>query len=289
MEQKAGKATVHLLTQDFAFDAANKNRMDGPYQQRQEVTIPADLTPQNKWFMFEGPVLENDKVAYRYYADSRHRFDVYGKTVADIVMDTVSWKYHDIMNWGSDILKVGNSLGIGSPGIYYQDTVYTFSDYERKQLRIVDEGNGAAVLQTDFTGLRIGEHQFDLTHLWRLLPGRYDAEVELTVKDGELPEGAHFVTGIVKHLPEATSGTVHGHTYVMNWGKQSYHKELMGMAVLADAAYGPQAADDALSHLLIMTNAPATVKYRMLSVWERDQSQTKDAAGFQQMVADAAQ
>ncbi|MFT6000415.1 MAG: hypothetical protein ACI81P_002876 [Neolewinella sp.] len=278
-----------LLTQKAPFDVANKNKVDGPYQPNQIITVPSDLTPQNKWIMFEGPVLENDKVAYRYYADSRHRFDIYGKKVSDLVMDTVSWQYHDLMDWGSDILKVGNSLGLGSPAIYYMDSVYTLSNCDTKTIEVMQTGGSRSQIRTTFKGLLIGGKALDIVQDWSIEAGDYYSTIDLSMSYGELPEGMHFATGIVSHLPEITSGSANGFDYLMNWGTQSYHEEGLGMAVMAKSEYSPKAVEDELSHLLVFKNAPEKVSYRFMAVWEQDQSGTKNATSFKSMVEAAAE
>ncbi len=280
-------AQALLLTQPFAYDAEDKNRVSAAYQANEQLVVPADLAPQNKWIMFEGPVLENDKIAYRYYADSRHRFDIYGKTVSDLVMDTISWKYHDIMNWGSDILKVDNSLGMGSPGIWYQDSVYTLSDCAEKQIEVISTGTATALVRTTFKGLKVGEETFDLIQDWSLTTGNYWSQIDLRVVDGALPAGMAFATGIVKHLPEIMTSEENGFVCAYNWGTQSYHEEEMGMAVMASSDYAPRQVDDELSHLLVFENAPAAVTYRFMAIWERDQSGTRGAEGFKEMVVAA--
>lgn len=277
-----------LLTQDFAFDAADKNKVTGTYKSHKSITVPADLTPQNKWIMFEGPVLENDKVAYRYYADSRHRFDIYGKKVSDLVMDTVSWKYHDIMDWGSDILKVGNSLGMGSPAIYYEDKVYALENAEKKTIEVVESGADQSMIRTSWTGLEVAGEKIDLVQDWSIAAGDYHSTIHLYVPGGQLPEGMKFATGIVSHLPDATSGTAGNCTYLMNWGKQSYHEEQLGMAVFADNAFKPMTTKDDLSHLLVLEGGADGATYGFMAVWEQDQSGTKNAAGFKTMVEAAA-
>ncbi|OAV43130.1 hypothetical protein A3850_000855 [Lewinella sp. 4G2] len=278
-----------LLTQPVAFDASDANRVEGAYVSQEKLTVPSDLSPQNKWIMFEGPVLENDRVAFRYYADSRHRFDIYGKSVSDLVMDTVSWNYHDIMDWGSDILKVGNSLGLGSPAIYTGGEVYALSDCEVKTIEVVESGGDLSLIRTTFKGLKVEGEQFDLVQDWSIAPGDYYSTIELYLPSGEeLPEGMQFATGIVSHLPEATFGQAGDYSYLMNWGKQSYHKEQLGMAIVADTDYAPKQVTDPLSHLMVFENAPQRVSYRLIAVWERDQSGTKDEAGFLNQVRIAA-
>ena len=278
------KTQALLLTQNFPFDPTDKDKVTGDYVAQTKIVVPANLATQSKWIMFEGPVLENDLVAYRYYADSRHRFDIYGKTVRDLVMDTVSWQYHDIMNWGSDVLKVGNSLGLGSPAIWYQDSLYTLSECAEKTIEVIENGDDRSAIRTTFTGLKIGEETFDLIQDWSLAAGEPWSEIHLQLKDRMLPAGMFFATGFVKHLPELTVGSTDDFAYLMNWGEQSFHHENMGMAILAEKAYQPVSIDDELSHVYIFEKAPQEVRYRFLSAWERDNNGVKDEPGFRQLV-----
>lgn len=278
------KTQALILTQDFDFDINANDRIKGDYLSRDKLTIPQNLTPQNKWIMFEGPILENDLVAYRYYADSRHRFDIYGKTVDDLVMDTVSWDYHDIMDWGSDILKVGNSLGLGSPAIWYQDSVYTLSDCEKKTIEIIENENNRSTVRTTFKNLTIVGQSFDLQQDWSIVAGQPWCEIHLKVLNGDLPEGMNFATGIVKHLTEITEGKNSENFYAYNWGKQSFHEENMGMALHIPLNHEPMLIEDKLSHAYTFRNGRREIKYKFLSVWERDGSNVKDAKGFKALV-----
>ena len=287
-EKKNKKTQALILTQPFDFDPNDKNKVTGDYIHRTKITVPQNLSTQSKWIMFEGPVLENDKVAYRYYADSRHRFDIYGKTVADMVMDTVSWKYHDIMNWGSDVLKVGNSLGLGSPAIWYQNKLYTLSECDKKTIEIIENQSEVSTIRTIFSGLKIGDEKFDLVQDWSIHAGQPWSEIRLEVLNGELPKGMYFATGIVKHLPTINTGESMDYFYAMNWGVQSFHNENMGMAITAKKIYQPKLIQDDLSHAYAFYNAKKEVTYRFLAAWERDNNQVKDAKGFKILVENSA-
>ncbi|MEO0581608.1 MAG: DUF4861 family protein [Bacteroidota bacterium] len=69
-------------------------------------------------YQFEGIGWENDKVAFRNYLDLRNGMDIFGKTTSNMILDSVGRKgdasYHELQEWGMDILKVGSSLGAGS-------------------------------------------------------------------------------------------------------------------------------------------------------------------------------
>lgn len=287
--QNSKRTQALLLTQPFDFDPTDKNKVTGDYVAQTKITIPQNLATQSKWIMFEGPVLENDLVAYRYYADSRHRFDIYGKTVSNLVMDTVGWKYHDIMDWGSDILKVGNSLGLGSPAIWYHDSLYTLSLCDEKSIEVLNNENDDATIRTRFKNLTIGGEQFDLVQDWSIKAGQPWSEIHLKITSGSLPEGMQFATGIVKHLPEIIQGETADYFYAMNWGQQSFHKENMGMAILVEKKFGPEHVADDLSHAYTFNKAKEEVKYRFMSAWERDNNKVIDAKGFKQLVEKSGQ
>jgi hypothetical protein len=259
-----------LLTQDFEFDPKRKDSVSGEYFTREKLSVPANLSPQNKWVKFEGPVLENDLVGYRFYLDSRHRFDIYGKRTRHLVLDTVGWNYHDISDWGADILKVGNSLGIGSPGIWYQDTVYTLSNYENKEIEVVKAKGTTATIRTTIYGLNLNGHSFDVVQDWTLRAGHRDAAITLTLLRGELPPGASFCTGVVNHNTSAKTSVVGNHFSLFTWGRQSYHEEMLGMAVVAQEDQVAQSHTTALDHLLIFKQGLTSVTYSFMSGWERD-------------------
>ncbi|MFK7970126.1 MAG: DUF4861 family protein [Bacteroidia bacterium] len=286
-EEETKKVQALLLRQPEAFDLSHKNKINGPYQAVQKIEVPKDLSPQNKWAMFEGPVLENDLIAYRFYMDSRHRFDIYGKRVANLVMDTVSWNYHDVMDWGSDILKVGNSLGIGSPAIWYQDSVYTLSQYEQKTVEITEQTDDYANIRTTFQGLRIGSHRFDLIQDWSLQAGEAWCELSLEVVNGNLPQGMYFATGIVKHLEECETQNHGGQFAAYTWGEQSFHHENLGMAVVIPQYFQPEKVKDVDSHTFVLKHASHKAHYRFLAAWERDLTGVHDLESFIDLVRKA--
>jgi hypothetical protein len=280
-ESTPAEAQVILKTQTIPFNIAEKSEVKTDYQHLQEVVVPANLAPQNKWVMFEGPVLENELVAYRFYMDNRHRSDIYGKLVPDLVMDTVGWDYHDIMDWGSDILKVGNSLGIGSPAIYFQDSVYALSDHGKKTVTVLQGKGETAAVRFTFEDLKIGNQALTIEQDWSLKTGQPHSTVALKITKGQLPTDAFFATGVVKHLPQATSGTNGNQFYLYSWGKQSFHEENLGMGVLASTQYQPEVIENELSHLVVFKNSSKGVVYDFAAAWEKDVMGIKDATAFQ--------
>ena len=78
-------------------------------------------------YQMEGPAWENDKVGFRNYYDARNGMDIFGKKTARMVLDDAGIRgqnYHELSDWGMDILKVGNSLGAGAIAIGVGDSIY---------------------------------------------------------------------------------------------------------------------------------------------------------------------
>ncbi|MEM6700006.1 MAG: DUF4861 family protein, partial [Bacteroidota bacterium] len=283
-EKPADQVQAVLHIQDKAYDDKNKAKVTHQYTPRKKVIVPKNLGPQNKWVMFEGPVLENDLIAYRFYMDSRHRFDIYGKTTPSLVMDTVGWDYHNIMNWGSDILKVGNSLGMGSPAIYLDGEVITFSDFEQHEVAISKDENEMACVTSTFKGLNIKATKVDLVEEWCLEAGSPAASISLSVTKGTLPKGAVFATGVVKHLPFATIGESDNKAFLYTWGEQSFHHEDMGMAVLVNKDQDYAFPKNKETHLMTIAPKDGKASYQFLAAWERDVIGVKHERAFRKMI-----
>ena len=278
--QNDSTTQVVLKIQDGPFLLEEKSKIKEEYTSPESLTVPKDLAPQNKWVMFEGPVLENELIAYRFYMDSRHRSDIYGKKTNDLVMDTVGWNYHDIMDWGTDVLKVGESLGIGAPAIWYQDSLYTLSNCREKTAKVIKAAGVEAQVEFIFEDLQFGSETQTIVQNWSITSGRPHAKVQLSIENGTLPEGAYFATGLVKHLEAAESGQQDQQFYLLSWGKQSYHEQNLGLGIVASSTYAPQIKEHPLNHLVIFEQSQSGVEYEFAAAWEADRMEINDAATF---------
>ena len=98
------------------------------YEPLVEFQVPKDHKVGNKIFPYEGVGWENEIVGYRLYLDERAVTDIFGKRTPDIVLDKVDYrsKYHDLADWGMDVMKVGPSMGVGGLGLYRGDSLERF-------------------------------------------------------------------------------------------------------------------------------------------------------------------
>lgn len=278
------RSQIVFKVQDRSFAPETAREMLADYTQREALTVPEDLTPQNMWVMFEGPVWENDLVAYRFYMDDRFRTDIYGKKVRDIVMDTVGWDYHDLKDWGSDILKVGNSLGIGSPAIWYREKAYALSQTAKKDINIIANGPLRSILRVTFEGLEVDTFRLDLTVDFEIQAGHQWTEVRLQ-SETPLPEGMQFATGIVKHTDQINAKRYDGVQAYYNWDNQSYHGQQLGFALMAKEAQGPVLYDSELDHLMVLNASNEAATYRFMAVWEEDPMEIRGIVQFREHLA----
>ncbi len=278
------RSQIVFKVQDRPFSPKTAREMLADYTPRQSLTVPSDLTPQNMWVMFEGPVWENDLVAYRFYMDDRFRTDIYGKKVRDMVMDTVGWDYHDLKDWGSDILKVGNSLGIGSPAIWYQEKAYALSKTAQKDISVIASGPLRSILRVNFEGLEIDTFRLDLSVDFEIQAGHQWTEVRLQSKT-PLPEGMKFATGIVKHTDQINAKRYNGVQAYYNWDHQSYHSQQLGFALMAEESQEPVLYDSKLDHLMILNASNEAAAYRFMAVWEEDPMEIRGIVQFREHLA----
>ncbi len=281
--EEAPRAQVVFKTQATPFVVEDAREMKAPYEQQSLLEVPSDLTSQNMWVMFEGPVWENGLVAYRYYLDSRNRTDIYGKKVSALVMDTVGWDYHDIKDWGSDILKVGDALGIGAPAIWWNGKSYALEKAASKEVAVIANGPLRNIIRTTFTGLAIDTVVLNLIWEVEMHAGHYWTESRLRA-GAPLPEGMYFATGIVRHLPAFNSGEEGEVLYGYNWGKQSYHEQQLGMALMAKKDMKPRLQETELDHLLIMEGNNERANYRFMAVWVEGPHNIKSEEAFRKLV-----
>lgn len=82
-------------------------------------------------YQTDGPSWENDKVGFRHYFDGRNAKDLFGKLKPAISPEDVGISaagavednYHEMRDWGRDVLPVGNSAGLGGIGLMARDSL----------------------------------------------------------------------------------------------------------------------------------------------------------------------
>lgn len=280
--KKEMDATVNafLLKQPHELIVAEPKKLTGDYISIKSYNVPKDFPPQGYYLKFEGPTWENDLVGYRAYVDKRHRFDIFGKKVPHLVLDTVGLDYHIIHDWGADILKVGESFGIGSPAIAIEDKIYFFTDWDNKTVQVNNE-NDKSTITFSFKGLSIGETKVNVDQILTLRPGNPYTQSDVIV-DGKIEGDYKIMTGIVKHpaISASHSMTVKDETILWTYGAQSYHDENLGMAVMSSSEYSPEIMEDEMSYILSMNPKVDKATYYFMADWANGNKGSKDEEAF---------
>ncbi len=236
------------------------------------LKVPAAQEQDSGWATFEGPVWESDRVGYRFYLDDRNLTDIFGKRRTGPVLAEVADDYHKIADWGADILKVGQSLGLGSPAIWTNQGARVISGAHRVAVRIAENGPLVSRIVVDHRAVPIAGRRANVRSNISIHGGTRASEHALTVSG--VP-GVMLATGIVRHPAAVTlkTGTEAGFFYVYTWGRQSDQMHLLGMAVLVPADLAPEVVEgDVATHIVRFrpqsTKGSARGVYRYLAGWE---------------------
>ncbi|MFO8000422.1 MAG: DUF4861 domain-containing protein [Marinilabilia sp.] len=185
-------------------------------------------------FQMEGPAWENDKVGFRNYYDARNGMDIFGKQTSDMALDSAGIRgqnYHELDDWGMDILKVGSSLGAGAIGIRIGDEVTRVGECEKGTYRFITEGPVRAMLELGFEGVPVDDRRYDITHRISIYAGDLFYRSKVFV-DG-LQGDEDLVTGIVNmEQKEAFEMEQNGFKIIASHGEQGMLEENLGMALL---------------------------------------------------------
>ncbi|MEL7247142.1 MAG: DUF4861 family protein [Bacteroidota bacterium] len=275
------QAQAFLLRQPHDYNPDSIKLLTGDYQPLTNYEVPANLKPHGFWLKFEGPTWESDRIGYRAYLDSRHRYDIFGKRTTGLVLDTVDLDYHKIHEWGSDILKVGSTLGMGSPAIYYQDSLYAWENYAAKRVEIVQSKGERAIFRYHIDGLRFADQEMDLMLQISIAAGEYQTRNRIEVRRSTLAEPV-FAAGIVAHLPTRLDTMLLGQQIIANFGLQSYHDEKLGMAVWTSDKYALEVLQGTPldSHVLTFRPSSGVAEYSFAAAWERGPDPVQTQAEF---------
>lgn len=238
-------------------------------------------------YQMEGPAWENDKVAFRNYFDQRNGIDIFGKQTDKMTLQNVGLpggNYHELADWGMDILKVGSSLGAGAIAIEKDGQLYRVtgapSSYE-----LIREGALRSVFQLSFDSVQVGDQNLEVTHQITISAGKQFYESHIDIKG--LTGGETLVAGIVN----LHSDTLYQSTSMMyTYDKQAEDGAALGMGLFCsdtDFISTSQAPDEGEgitnSYLMKMTiDQENGNNFYFITGWETQNKDFKDRANFEE-------
>lgn len=245
----------------------------GQFQNVSYLRVPPEHTDHSWFIRYEGPGWESDKVGYRFYLDCRNATDIFGKKTPDMVLQNVGLdgfeSYHNPCPWGMDILKVGESLGIGTLAMWFNDKAERVAVTDSIICEIVQNGPVESQIRTQYFGWQIGGEKYNLVSDLSIAAGsrltRHDIKIS-----GEPP---NLCTGIVK-LENVTllSSTDQNRDwmYFATYGKQSLADDKLGIAVLFRRQDLIRITGDNNSYVVVLKPTNGILTYYFLAAWEQE-------------------
>ncbi|MEN7546819.1 DUF4861 domain-containing protein [Rapidithrix thailandica] len=277
----------------------SRNR-DGNYADAQQEVRDPEHQPQSQppLYQMEGPAWENDKVAFRSYFDKRNGKDIFGKQRPELVMDKVGIEgnYHELNDWGMDVLKVGGSLGSGALAMMDQEgQLVRLGETDAASFKVIAEGPARAIMTLNYEGWDVDGQKLNLTETITIWAGQYWTQSDVAIEGVEGEKT--LVTGIVnKYSDEAISQTVADYSVLATHAQQSENKDILGMGLLVAKQFytgegetlkeGDGVTETYFTQLKIAEGKPAT--FYFVSAWERSNPVFAEKEGFVKLLQEYA-
>jgi hypothetical protein len=247
--------------------------LGGEFKNVSYLRVPDQHTDHTFFIRYEGPGWESDRIGYRFYLDWRNAIDIFGKKIPDMVLQNVGQdgfeSYHEMSDWGMDILKVGDALGIGAVGMWYGGKVKRVSKTDSVTCTIIANGPVQSQIRTNYFGWKVDDGKFDLQSDLSISAGSRLTKHLLKISG----EPANLCTGIVKH--EGTNliqspQDVSGWCYLATYGKQSLADDNLGMAIFYKKENLLNIAEDVNNQVIVLKPMDGKLKYYFLGAWEKE-------------------
>lgn len=261
----------------------DKVYVGGTFKNVKHVTNPPQYTDHSEFIRYEGPGIESDKVGYRIYLDWRNGFDIFGKKLPGLALQNVGQdgydSYHEMSDWGADILKVGTSLGMGGYGFWDGTKTVLVSEVAERSTTIRSDGPIQASLDIDYKGWNTGTAVVDLKAAFSMQAGSPMVDVNLVTSEPL----DNIAIGIVAHPgTELIMGdldiTGEAWSFMASFGKQTLFEDNLGMVVLFRKKDLLEQTRDENSFVLVMRPRGTELSYAFGALWSGEQGgiQTAD-------------
>jgi len=259
---------------------------------------------------------ENDKIAFRNYFDCRNVKDLFGKLKPEMILDRLNapemGSYHELNDWGMDILHCGSSLGAGGIALLRNDSLYRLGSTDVYEYRKIVEGPVRSVFELRYSGWDVDGEMMAAVERITIYPGKYWFESEVTVNGCE--EGDQVVTGIVTSLLKRDPFKFSSGSFqcIGTHDVQSLNNDELGMAVfvpLDQAGKTGRTTDinffqlgyrtvpeKSFSNIISETcylgqkcESDVAAKHYFFAVWGLEKEQWKTEAGFRKYLEEEAE
>jgi len=258
----------------------------GQFKPVEKLTVDEKHTDHSFDIQFEGPGWESDKIGYRLYLDWRNAIDIFGKKTDSLVLDKVGLdgfdSYHEISDWGVDVLKVGSSLGMGSLAFWDGEKAVRVEKTDSLKSS-VENSPEKSIVYVDYYGWEINGIKTDLHTTLEIEPGSYLTKYTIQSSE-ELP---NLATGIVV-LPKTEKVVFEdikpGWTCLATFGEQTLQEDLLGMCVFVKTDQLIEETNDGLSHVLVVKPENKELTYYFGAAWQQDASGVESMDDFKTLL-----
>ncbi|MEO6001257.1 MAG: DUF4861 domain-containing protein [Chitinophagaceae bacterium] len=314
--------TIHLKWLEAAVQYPNRTSVHFGVRQTVNSTIKpaytdtfyADQLPGvigYQHYQTDGPAWENDKVGFRQYLDGRNSIDVFGKKVPYMTPEDVGIgkdgvtenNYSEMKDWGTDILAVANSAGIGGFSLLINDSLPRLGITEQDKLNNVDstifniitEGPVRSMMKFRYINWKPLGRNYLVEQTTSIWPGTY--AYNNSVRFNNLKGDETMVVGLVNSntSEKLTEIDVNDQWVVLfTHDKQSVNKEWwLGLALIlpkkdylgyTEAPKKGRLSTTYLGKLKVVNNKP--VNYFAVACWELSDKGFSDPVYFKKYLVD---
>lgn len=254
----------------------------GTFKNVDRIKVAKEHTDHSFDIRYEGMGWESNRIAYRLYLDWRNAIDIFGKKTEAIILPQVGQdgfdSYHEMNDWGSDILKAGKGIGIGSIDRYLNKERLHFVAVDSTIATFKNESN-QSIVYVNYYGWKSASDKIDFTSELAIKPNqRY---TQHTIHASKAIEG--ICTGIVKQKNTDLLKKVSENkkwAYLATYGAQSLVPDNLGMAIFYQINTVDKMEDAEFDHLLIFKPTTKAVTFYFLGAWEQEPDGIKTKEEF---------
>ncbi|KUJ63574.1 glycoside hydrolase [Flavobacteriaceae bacterium CRH] len=247
-----------------------------------QLKLAPEHTDHSFDIRYEGPGWESNKIGYRLYLDWRNAIDIFGKKTSEMILPKVGQdnfdSYHEMSDWGADILKAGKGIGIGSIDRYLNNEKLHFREVDSTIANVTNKTNESNV-KVRYYGWKTASDKIDFTSELTIKPDQL--YTQHTIKASKEIKG--ICTGIVKQknteLIKKESKNKKW-AYLATYGAQSLVPDKLGMAIFYEVKTIENVADTDLDYLLVFKPTTKATSFYFLGAWEQQTDGVKTQEEF---------
>jgi hypothetical protein len=277
------KRTQAELSHKVGGEWKEREYIGGEFKNVDFLRVPPEHKDHSWFIRYEGPGWESDKVGYRFYLDQRNAVDVFGKTKPEPSLQNAGLdgfdSYHEMQEWGMDVLKVAKSLGVGSIGYFNGTNAVRVEVTDSVECKILENGNLFSSITTNYYGWNTGNAKADVSSRLSIHAG-----TRLTLNKLDLSADVDNICSGLINDPKGKLFTQDPNDqqfgYIATYGKQSLNDDNLGIAVLFSKTDFMEFTQDEFSHIVKMKPEDGKLAYNFLAAWEGEPGGIKTEEEF---------